>query len=70
MVEQPQPGNRGSNPVAVNQFMIFFSIRFECSHSPSQLEMLLILRSLFNFDLISLFAPLFFIENEAEILQL
>ena len=29
--EQPQIGDRGSNPVAINQFLIFFSIRFTCS---------------------------------------
>ena len=32
--EQPQIGDRGSNPVAINQFLIsFFSIRFTCSRS-------------------------------------
>ena len=46
LAEEIQPGNRGSNPVAVNQFLIFFSIRFECSHSLPELEMLFILRSL------------------------
>ena len=30
--EQPQIGDRGSNPVAINQFLIFFfSISFTCS---------------------------------------
>ena len=32
--EQPQIGDIGSNPVAINQFLIFFfSIRFTCSRS-------------------------------------
>ena len=31
--EQPQIGDRGSNPVAINQFLIFFSIRSACSRS-------------------------------------
>ena len=34
--------------MAVSQFLIFFSLRFECSHSFSQLEILFILRSLLN----------------------
>ena len=38
----------GLNPVAVNQFLIFFFIRFECSDSLSLLEILFILRSLFH----------------------
>ena len=31
--EQPQIGDRGSNPVTINQFLIFFSIRFTFSRS-------------------------------------
>ena len=31
--EQPQIGDRGSNPVAINQFLIFFSTGSTCSRS-------------------------------------
>ena len=34
--------------MAVSQFLIFFSLRFECFHSFSQFEILFILRSLLN----------------------
>ena len=46
--EQPQIGDRGSNPVAINQFLIFFSIRFTSSRFLFHLLIFFILHSLFN----------------------
>ena len=68
--EQTQLGNRGLNPVAINQFFFYFALF-------SHLEIFFTLRSLlhflknFTFKASSfVFVPLFFTENEAEIIQL
>ena len=47
-VQTNQARQQRFSPVAVNQFLIFFSVRFECSHTLSRLEMLFILRSSLN----------------------
>ena len=49
--EQPQICDRGSNPVAINQFLIFFSIGSTCSRALFHLLIFFILR---------VFAQLFF----------
>ena len=52
--EQPQIGDRGSNPVAINQFSIFFSTGFTCSRSPLSFANTLHFTWLTSFDLILL----------------
>ena len=71
---QPQIGDRGSNPVAINQFLIFFfSIGSTCSHSLFSFANILYFKWLTSFDLINLkFFPCLcsnlFTENEAQII--
>ena len=72
--EQPQMGDRGSNPVAINQFLIFFSIGSTCSVLFFHLLIFFILRGLlyliyFYFEILPVFAQLFFTENEAEVIK-
>ena len=53
--EQPKIGDRGSNPVAINQFLISFSsiaIRFTCSRSLFSFANILYFTWLTSFDLI------------------
>ena len=52
--EQPQIGDRGSNPVAINHFLIFFSIKSACSHSLFSFANILYFMWLTSFDLILL----------------
>ena len=52
--EQPKIGNRGSNPVAISQFLIFFSVSFTCSHSLFSFANILYFTWLILFDLILL----------------
>ena len=62
--EQPQIGDRGWNPVAINQFLLFFSIGSTCSYSYFSFANILYFTWLNLFDLILLlnssfvFAPL------------
>ena len=70
--EQPQIGDRSSNPVAINQF--FFSIRLTCSRSPFSFANILYFTWLTSFDLIftlKFFLCLcstFFTENDSKII--
>ena len=72
--EQPQIGDRGSNSVAINQFLIFFfSIGSSCSRSLFSFANILYFTWLTSFDLINLkFFPCLmlylFTENEAQII--
>ena len=52
--EQLQIGDRDSNPVAINQFLIFFSIGFTCSRSLFSFADILYFTWLTSFDLILL----------------
>ena len=52
--EQPQIGDRGSNPVAINQFFVFFSIGSACSRSFFSFTNILYFMWLTLFDLILL----------------
>ena len=45
--EQPQIGDRGSNPVAINLFLFLFSIWFTCSRFRFHFFFMLIFYSLF-----------------------
>ena len=66
--EQPQIGDRGSNRVAINQFLIFFSIGSKCSRSLFSFANILYFTWLTLFDLTLLrnssyvFAPLFLLK--------
>ena len=66
--EQPQLGNGGSNPVAVNQFCFFYWIHiFSLSIFIWKYSLFYVVYFVrFNFASY-VFAPLFFTENEAEI---
>ena len=69
VTEQPQlanPANRGSNPVAVNHFFLFFYCIF--INNIYKEYLFFTLRSLL--DLIHLIPLSFFTENEAEIILL
>ena len=50
--EQPQIGDRGSNAVAINQFLIFFSIGFTCSRSLFSFANIVYFTCLTSLDLI------------------
>ena len=52
--EQPQIGDRGSNPVAVNHFLIFFSVGSTCSRSLFSFANILYFTWLTSLDLILL----------------
>ena len=73
--EQPQIGDRGSNPVAINQFLIFFSIGFTCSRFLFSFANILYFTWLTSFDLILLsnssyvFAQLFLLKMRLRIFQ-
>ena len=52
--EQAQIGDRGSYPVAINQFLIFFSIGSACSRSLFSFANIYYFMLLVSFDLILL----------------
>ena len=71
--EQPPKGDRGSNPVAINQILIFFPIGSACSRSLFPFANILYFMRLTSFDLVffenlPISLLVFFTENEAEII--